>query len=59
VDHAFTVPDEESIKMVYRLLDDSGIYVGASSALNAAAAYSMAKQLGPGNYNTIYTNISN
>ncbi|KXN66387.1 pyridoxal phosphate-dependent enzyme, beta subunit, partial [Conidiobolus coronatus NRRL 28638] len=48
VDHAFTVPDEDSIKMVYRLLDDSGIYVGASSALNAAAAYSMAKQLGPG-----------
>ncbi|KAJ8468470.1 hypothetical protein ONZ45_g17233 [Pleurotus djamor] len=35
---AFTVPDEESIRMVYELLDSEGLYVGASSALNVVAA---------------------
>ncbi len=28
--------------MVFRLLNDEGIFVGASSALNAVAAYDMA-----------------
>ncbi|KAG0235601.1 Cysteine synthase 1 [Actinomortierella wolfii] len=48
IDDALQIPDEESIKMVYRLLDEEGIYVGASSALNVVAAVEMAKQLGPG-----------
>ncbi|KAI9298122.1 pyridoxal phosphate-dependent enzyme, beta subunit, partial [Neoconidiobolus thromboides FSU 785] len=48
VHEAFTVPDEASIEMVYKLLHNDGIYVGASSALNAAAAVEVAKREGPG-----------
>ncbi|KAJ7594849.1 tryptophan synthase beta subunit-like PLP-dependent enzyme [Mycena floridula] len=45
---AFTVPDEKSIEMVYHLLDSSGLYLGASSALNVAAAVDLAARLGKG-----------
>jgi len=48
IDGALHIPDEESIKMVYRLLDEEGIYVGASSALNVVAAVELAKILGKG-----------
>ncbi|KAJ9061906.1 Cysteine synthase 1 [Entomophthora muscae] len=48
VEEAFTVPDEKSIEMVYKLLHYDGIYVGASSALNAAAAVEVARRIGPG-----------
>jgi len=48
VEEAFTVPDEKSIHMVYKLLHNDGIYVGASSALNAAAAVEVAQRIGPG-----------
>lgn len=45
---AVHVPDAESIKMIYRLLDEEGLYVGASSALNVWAATQVAKKKGPG-----------
>lgn len=45
---AMTIPDQQSIEMVYRLLHEEGLYVGASSALNVVAAYELAKKLGPG-----------
>lgn len=48
LDSSLSIPDEESIKMVYRLLDEEGIYIGASSALNVVAAYQMAQKLGKG-----------
>lgn len=48
IDGAVNIKDEDTIKMVYRLLDEEGIYVGASSALNVVAAVEMAKQLGKG-----------
>ncbi|KAI7885829.1 cysteine synthase [Lichtheimia hyalospora FSU 10163] len=48
VDGSFNVPDEESIAMLYRLLDEEGIYLGASSALNVVAAVKLAKELGTG-----------
>lgn len=48
IDDAVHVPDAESIEMVYRLLDQEGLFVGASSALNVAAAVQVAKKLGPG-----------
>jgi cysteine synthase len=38
IDDVLHVTDEESITMVYRLLDEEGLFVGASSALNVAAA---------------------
>lgn len=48
IDDAIHIPDEYSIRMVYRMLDEEGIYLGASSALNVAAAVEMAKALGRG-----------
>jgi len=48
LDDALLIPDEETIEMVYRLLDEEGLYVGASSALNVVAAVKIARMLGPG-----------
>ncbi|KAG8880575.1 hypothetical protein FRB97_000670 [Tulasnella sp. 331] len=45
---ALSIKDEESIKMVYRMLDEEGLYMGASSALNVVAARDLAVKLGPG-----------
>jgi cysteine synthase len=45
---ALHVPDSASINMVYRLLDEEGLYVGASSALNVWAAAELAKRKGKG-----------
>jgi cysteine synthase A len=48
LDGALHVPDEKSIEMVYRCLDEEGLYLGASSCLNVAAAAQLAEKLGPG-----------
>eukprot|EP00128_Syssomonas_multiformis_P008801 Colp12_sorted_trinity150504_noHs@28217 len=48
IDTAVYVPDEDSVDMVYHLLHKEGLCVGASSALNAAAAVQVAKTLPPG-----------
>ena len=48
LDGALHVPDAESIEMVYRCLDEEGLYLGASSCLNVAAARDLAVKLGPG-----------
>ncbi|KAJ1916689.1 Cysteine synthase 1 [Mycoemilia scoparia] len=56
VDDALFIKDEDTIAMLYRLLDEEGLYIGASSALNVVAANEMAKILGPGH--TIVTIIS-
>ena len=45
---AIHVPDSKSINMVYRLLDEEGLYVGASSALNVWSAAELGRKLGPG-----------
>lgn len=45
---AFTIDDTRTIAMVYELLDNEGIYLGASSALNVVAAHDLAVKLGPG-----------
>lgn len=48
VDGSLHIPDEESIEMVYDVLDTEGLYLGASSALNVVAGYKLARELGPG-----------
>ncbi|KAJ3146472.1 Cysteine synthase 1 [Geranomyces variabilis] len=48
IDDAVHIPDSETIKMVFRLLDEEGIFCGASSAMNVVAAVEMAKGLGKG-----------
>lgn len=48
LDGSIMIPDAESIRMVYELLDGEGMFVGASSALNVVAARELAKKLGKG-----------
>lgn len=49
LDGAVHISDERSIEMVYRCLDEEGLYLGASSCLNVAAAKEVAEKLGQGN----------
>ena len=48
VNGALHISDEKSIEMVYRLLDEEGLYLGASSCLNVVAAKEVAEKLGKG-----------
>ncbi|KAJ3046134.1 Cysteine synthase 1 [Rhizophlyctis rosea] len=48
LDGAVHIPDEETIEMLYRLLDEEGLFIGASSALNVVAAVKVAEKLGKG-----------
>lgn len=48
LDGSLTISDEKSIEMVYRCLDEEGLYLGASSALNVVAAKEVAEQLPKG-----------
>src|SRR6201991_3091372 len=48
VDDAFLVPDEESIPVIYDLLQHEGLCLGGSTGVNVAGAIRLAKQLGPG-----------
>ncbi|KAK5058527.1 Cysteine synthase 1 [Exophiala bonariae] len=47
LDGSLFISDEKSIAMVYRCLDEEGLYLGASSALNVVAAKEVAEKLGP------------
>ncbi|TVY58974.1 Cysteine synthase 1 [Lachnellula cervina] len=49
LDGSLNISDERSIEMVYRCLDEEGLYLGASSCLNVAAAKEVAEKLGKGN----------
>lgn len=48
IDDSVHIADEKSIEMVYRCLDEEGLYLGASSALNVVAAKEVAEKLGRG-----------
>ncbi|KAL2845293.1 tryptophan synthase beta subunit-like PLP-dependent enzyme [Aspergillus pseudoustus] len=48
LDGSLNISDEKSIEMVYRCLDEEGLYLGASSALNVVAAKEVAEKLGRG-----------
>ena len=48
VDMPFQVTDEESLPMLYDLVEQEGILLGGSSAINIGGAYKMAKEMGPG-----------
>ena len=48
VDGALHISDEKSIEMVYRCLDEEGLFLGASSCLNVVAAKEVAEKLGKG-----------
>jgi cysteine synthase len=48
VDEAFLIPDEETVRTVYSLIEDEGLALGTSSGVNVAGAIRLAKRLGPG-----------
>jgi len=48
VDDAFLIPDEESVSVIYDLLQHEGLCLGGSSGVNVAGAIRLARQLGPG-----------
>jgi cysteine synthase A len=48
VDRAYRIPDEESVAITFRLLEEEGLCLGASSGVNVAAAIRLARDLGPG-----------
>lgn len=48
IDDAFNIPDREMLPVLWQLIGEEGIYVGASTALNVAGAIRLARQLGPG-----------
>ncbi|KAI1082276.1 PALP-domain-containing protein [Whalleya microplaca] len=48
LDGSVHIADAKSVEMVYRCLDEEGLYLGASSALNVVAAKEVAELMGPG-----------
>lgn len=48
IDLPLQITDHESLPLIYDLLAEEGICLGASSAINMAGAMKMAQQIGPG-----------
>lgn len=48
VDLPYSIPDSESLPLVFDLLQNEGLCVGGSSGVNIAGAIRMARDLGPG-----------
>lgn len=48
IDDAIRVTDNVAVQIVYRLLQEEGLFLGGSTGINVGAAIELAKQLGPG-----------
>jgi cysteine synthase len=48
VDHAWLIPDAESVGQVFELVQHEGLVMGGSTGVNIAGAIRMARELGPG-----------
>src|SRR5207302_8917009 len=48
VDHAYLIPDEEALPILFALAEHEGLLLGGSSGINAAGAIRLAKDLGEG-----------
>ncbi len=48
IDDAYRVTDQSALSIVCQLLREEGIFVGLSSGINAAAAFRLAREGGPG-----------
>lgn len=48
IDLAWSIPDDESVPLVHRLLHEEGLCAGGSSGVNLAGAIRLARELGPG-----------
>ncbi len=47
-DHEYLIPDDESIPLTFRLLEEEGLALGASSGVNVSGAIRLAREMGPG-----------
>jgi cysteine synthase len=48
IDSAVHVEDVETVRFVYRLLHEEGLFLGSTSGINVAAAVRVAREMGPG-----------
>ncbi|MCK9919473.1 cysteine synthase A [Microbacteriaceae bacterium K1510] len=48
VDKAYLIPDEETVPLIFDLLEHEGLCLGGSTGVNVAGAIRLAKELGPG-----------
>src|SRR5262249_30217777 len=48
VDRAYRIEDAETVEIVFRLVEEEGLCLGASSGVNIAGAVRLARELGPG-----------
>jgi len=48
IDGAVHVPDADTVRCVYRLLYEEGLFLGSTSGINVAGALQVARELGPG-----------
>jgi cysteine synthase len=48
IDDALHIEDDETVRYVYRLLREEGLFVSSTSGINVAAAVQVARLLGPG-----------
>jgi cysteine synthase A len=48
IDDAVHIQDPETVRFVYRLLREEGLFVSSTSGINVAAAVRVARELGPG-----------
>lgn len=48
VDHAYSIPDDEAIPLVFDLVTSEGLILGGSSGINVAGAIRLAREMGPG-----------
>src|SRR5262245_58514730 len=48
VDHAYLVPDEEAVPIIFDLLEHEGLCMGGSTGINVAGAIRLGKEMGPG-----------
>ncbi|HTV98592.1 MAG TPA: cysteine synthase A [Steroidobacteraceae bacterium] len=48
IDDALRIPDEETVRFVYRLLREEGLLLGSTAGINVAAAVRIARSIGPG-----------
>jgi cysteine synthase A len=48
VDEAYQIPDAEALPLLFELLEEEGLCVGGSTAINVAGAIRLARDLGPG-----------
>jgi cysteine synthase A len=48
IDAAYHIPDVETLRIVFDLVAEEGLCVGASSGVNIAGAIRLARELGPG-----------